>query len=134
VGGTETYTATSTGALTIGSVHVPGPRQRKHLPRTERHKRGDARGQQHCPRRQRDIRVGPGHSRHTVLSSNSLTGIYNATDLSDAIVQGSTFQIINSDPTKVVRITLAMSVLSDPGAYFVCAAEARRLSGAMRID
>jgi hypothetical protein len=36
------------------------------------------------------------------VTSNSLTGTYNANSLGDSIVQGSLFQIINSDPTEVV--------------------------------
>ena len=36
------------------------------------------------------------------VTSNSLTGTYNATGLGDSIIQNSVFQIINSDPTEVV--------------------------------
>ena len=36
--------------------------------------------------------------------------------------------------TGAAGITLAVSVLSDPGADFDCAAKAKLLSGAMRID
>jgi hypothetical protein len=36
------------------------------------------------------------------VTSNSLTGTYNATALGDSIIQNSEFQIINSDPTEVV--------------------------------
>jgi MYXO-CTERM domain-containing protein len=36
------------------------------------------------------------------VTSSNLTGTYNATALGDSIIQGSDFQIINSDPTEVV--------------------------------
>ena len=108
MGGTEAYTATSHGALTItltiGSVTYTFQDRANASIYLDPSASSEVTlvANDTAPGVNATFELDLGIPDTPFFSSNSLTGIYNATDLADSIIQGSTFQIINSDPTRVV--------------------------------
>jgi len=108
VSGTVQYTATQAGALTItltiGSVTYtfqdranssiyldPSPTSEVTLTANDT-----------APGVNATFELDVGLPDTPFVTSNSLTGTYNAAELGDSVIQNSGFQIINSDPTEVV--------------------------------
>jgi hypothetical protein len=108
VGGTVQYTATQAGALTItltiGSVTYTfqdranssiylDPSSTSEVTLT---------ADDTAPGVNATFELDVGLPDTPFVTSNSLTGTYDATGLDDSVIQNSIFQIINSDPTEVV--------------------------------
>ncbi len=108
VDGTETYTATATGALTItltiGSVTYTFQDRANSSIYLDPSSASEVTlvANDTAPGVNATFELDVGIPDTPFVASNSLTGTYSADSLGDSVIQGSTFQIDNSDPAEVV--------------------------------
>jgi hypothetical protein len=108
VGGTETYTATATGALTItitiGSVTYTFQDRANSSIYLDPSSTSEVTlvANDTAPGVNATFELDVGIPDTPFVTGNSLTGTYDANSLGDSVIQSSTFQIENSDPTQVV--------------------------------
>ena len=108
-GGTETYTSTAIGALTItltiGSVTYTFQDRANSGIYLDPSSTSEVTlvANDTAPGVNTTFELDLGIPDTPFLSSNSLTSSYSATGLADSVIQNSGFQIINSDPARVVN-------------------------------